>query len=332
MIKKTLFLIASLVTTSQYSQTIEKFSIDSGGASTSNGAIELVYTIGEVNVQESKVGDAELSEGFLGRHFTVLLDAKVYLQGPILNPASPGLMNDNLRASGYLPTTSPYSDGVSVDPLVFNAGGTSGSGLPEDDLVDWIFLEIRQGNDNSKLVRARSCLLQRDGDIVDLDGISPVVFNAAQTTYFIAVKHRNHLGAMSAVAVGLMEASPVSVDFKNNSFSTYGSNARTQLGSGDMALWSGDTDASNSVRFSGANNDANVIKDYVLTDPSNVFNSVTHISIGYLNIDVNMDGNGRFSGGSNDSNILKDNVLVHPSNTFNSVTYIIQGTIPPITN
>ena len=315
-----------------HAQTIEKFSIDNGGASVSTGGLEVVYTIGEVNIQERLGPGIEVSEGFISANTRVLLDAKVFLQGPSLSPVTPGLMDDDLRSSGYLPTTSPYPDARSAVASVFNAGGTSGSGLAQDDIVDWVYVEIRRGNDNSKLVRAQSCLVQRDGDIVDTDGVSSVVFNAAQTSYYIVVKHRNHLGAMSDVAIGLLEATPVSVDFTNNGFATFGSDAQVQLGSGDMALWTGDTDDSGTARFSGSNNDANVIKDYILADPGNGFNSVTYTSSGYLNIDVDMDGNGRFSGSNNDSNIIKDNVLAHPDNGFNSVTYVIQGTIPAITN
>lgn len=46
-------------------QTIEKFSIDNGGASTTNGNIQILYTIGEVNVQETVIGNVVLSEGFI---------------------------------------------------------------------------------------------------------------------------------------------------------------------------------------------------------------------------------------------------------------------------
>ena len=46
-------------------QSIEKFSIDSGGASYSAGGIEILYTIGEVNVQEVNVGGITVSEGFI---------------------------------------------------------------------------------------------------------------------------------------------------------------------------------------------------------------------------------------------------------------------------
>jgi hypothetical protein len=47
------------------SQSIEKYSIDSGGASALVGDVQVLYTIGEVNVQELTVGDIQLSEGFI---------------------------------------------------------------------------------------------------------------------------------------------------------------------------------------------------------------------------------------------------------------------------
>jgi hypothetical protein len=50
-------------------QTIEKFSIDSGGNSTSNGNIIVLYTLGEVNVQELNTGNILLSEGFISSDF-----------------------------------------------------------------------------------------------------------------------------------------------------------------------------------------------------------------------------------------------------------------------
>ena len=46
-------------------QTIEKFSIDNGGSSTSTGSIQILYTLGEVSVQEYSLGNLQVSEGFI---------------------------------------------------------------------------------------------------------------------------------------------------------------------------------------------------------------------------------------------------------------------------
>ena len=58
-------LILLLVPLFGISQSIEKFSIDSGGASKVVGDIEVLYTLGEVNVQELAVADIQVSEGFI---------------------------------------------------------------------------------------------------------------------------------------------------------------------------------------------------------------------------------------------------------------------------
>ncbi|PWI28849.1 hemagglutinin protein, partial [Flavobacteriaceae bacterium LYZ1037] len=304
-------------------QTIEKFSIDSGGASATAGGIEILYTIGEVNVQELSAGNIQVSEGFINGSMKIKIDPKVFLQGPLLNPVNAGLMNDNLRSSNYIPTTSPYADAATCDVSVFNVTGNNA-------IVDWVWVELRASYNNQKLVNGKSALLQRDGDVVGLDGVSDVIMNASPTNYYVVVKHRNHLGAMSAATIALNETTATSVDFTNNGFTTFGNHAQVILGSGDKALWTGNSNLANYIRFSGANNGSNAIKDYILADPANGFGSVTFSSTGYLNQDVNLNGAAKFSGSGNDSNIIKDNVLSHPSNGFGSPTYTIQATVPPV--
>ncbi|WP_158849464.1 T9SS type A sorting domain-containing protein [Algibacter sp. L1A34] len=58
-------ILSLLITYLGYSQSIEKYSIDSGGASTSADGIQMIYTIGEVNVQELSADNILLSEGFI---------------------------------------------------------------------------------------------------------------------------------------------------------------------------------------------------------------------------------------------------------------------------
>ncbi|MEM5565197.1 hemagglutinin protein [Psychroserpens sp. AS72] len=303
-------------------QSIEKFSIDSGGASASEGGIQILYTIGEVNVQELSTPSVSISEGFINADFRIIIDPIVFLQGPALVPTANGLMNDTLRESALLPTTSPYEDNATCNASVFNTIG-------DNAIVDWIWLELRAANDNQKLINARSALVQRDGDVVDFDGTSPVTMQAAPTNYFIVVKHRNHLGAMSSATINLNDNSTTTVDFTNSSFSTFGSNAQVLLNSGNTALWAGDANTDDTITFSGSNNDVNAIKDYILADPSNILNFITYVSAGYLNFDIDLNSATRFSGSPNDSNIIKDNILNHPGNLLNLPTFTINTTVPP---
>lgn len=77
-----------------YGQTIEKFSIGSGGDVTENGGINLVYTIGEAIINETNAGNINLSSGFINGPFNVTVaineDAPLFGTGILIypNPAS----------------------------------------------------------------------------------------------------------------------------------------------------------------------------------------------------------------------------------------------------
>lgn len=315
-----------------YGQSIEKFSIDSGGASVSAGGIEILYTIGEVAVAERSATGVSVSEGFINSSFRVSIDPKVFLQGPLLNPVTAGLMNDDLRAGDYLPTTSPYADSATVDDSVFNLGGTSGSGTANNDIVDWVWLELRDVNDNETIVRGISALLQRDGDIVGLDGVSTLLINTPPKSYYLVVKHRNHNAVMTLNAVGLFESSTTTVDFKDSNVSTYGTNSRVQLASNDMALWAGNVNGDDRIRYQGSSNDSNSIKDLVIGHPSNTNANNLFFYFAYDNADVNLDGRIRYQGSNNDTNLIKDIVITHPENGTNNNLFFFTGQLPENNN
>lgn len=72
-----------------------------------------------------------------------------------------------------------------------------------DAVVDWVLLELRAVGSPSTVAASRSALAQRDGDVVDTDGTSPVAFAIAPGDSHIAVLHRNHLGCMTSNPVAL---------------------------------------------------------------------------------------------------------------------------------
>lgn len=309
--------------THSYSQSIEKFSIDSGGDSTNSGSIQLLYTIGEVNVQESSVGNVTVSEGFINASLRIQVSPLVFLQGPILNPNTAGLMNDNLRTASYIPTISPYEDAASCDVSVFNVTGNNA-------IVDWVFIELRDVITNTTVLRSQSALIQRDGDIVAVDGVSELEFNVPPGNYHIAVKHRNHLGIMTSTPVTLSNAITI-IDFTNsNNQITFGTNAQTTFGmpSGRIGMWTGNVNGDAIVQYSGTNPDTPAILSKVLNDPANFLNFPTFTVIGYNVEDINMDGNTQYSGTMPDTPLILQNVLAHPGNFLNFSTYQIQEQLP----
>jgi len=302
-------------------QSIEKFSIDAGGASTTAGGIEILYTIGEVNLQELSTATVSLSEGFINASFKIKIDPIVFLQGPLLSPDNAGLMNDDLRSNNYIPTTSPYADNATVDASVFAVTGNNA-------IVDWVWIELRDANDNTKITASKSALLQRDGNVVALDGISTLLLSATPNNHYVVVKHRNHLGIMSANTIALSEATTTIVDFTSGAFSTFGANAQVQLATNTMALWAGNVNGDNTIQYSGTNPDVPSILSEVLNNAGNFLNFPTYIVNGYNIHDVNMDGKTQYAGTEPDTPFVLQNVLAHPGNFLNFSTYQIQEQLP----
>jgi len=184
-----------------------------------------------LNAQGATVDDLTLRK-------SITLALKAHLQG-CYDPAT-GLMRDDLRTNGLIPLTQPYTGvfpqvgpagGGTIAPAVLNVTGP-------DAIVDWVFVELRDPAAPSTVLNSRSALIQRDGDVVDVDGTSPVQFDMPNGAYHIALRHRNHLGVMTAAPV-MMTQRPLTLDLRSAATATYGVEARAGL-NGTMALWSGD--------------------------------------------------------------------------------------------
>ncbi|WP_420572841.1 hemagglutinin protein [Kordia sp.] len=313
-------IVLFLCTSIGFGQTVERSSLDSGGASSTASNLQLMYSIGESNIQEF-TGSFKVSEGFIAPSFKIKIDPIVFLQGPLFSQNTTGLMNDDLRSNNYIPTTSPYADNATVDTSVFTITGNNA-------IVDWVWIELRQENNNTKIVTAKSALLQRDGDVVALDGSSTLVLNAALGNYHVVIKHRNHLSVMSANPISLSKNSTTTVNFTDNSIASFGSNAQVELASTELALWAGNVNGDDIVQYSGTNPDVPSILSEVLNNSGNFLNFPTYIVQGYNIHDINMDGKTQYTGTEPDSPLILQNVLAHPGNFLNFSTYEIQEQLP----
>lgn len=169
------------------------------------------------------------------------LQPVVYLQGAY--EAGTGLMWDDLRTQHLLPLQEPYTvlgythvggGGESTQQAVLDISGANA-------IVDWVFLEVRDPSSYAIVKATRSALLQRDGDVVDVDGVSSVTFSGlAPGAYYVVVKHRNHLGVMSAAPAALSQSATI-VNFTGSPNATFGNaNGIGALGNGLFGLYSGD--------------------------------------------------------------------------------------------
>nr|MDQ6889426.1 hypothetical protein [Bacteroidota bacterium] len=198
---------------------------------------------------------------------------------------------------------------VAVGSVFSNQASTN------DNIVDWVFLELRNTkvSPGNTVLQTRSALVQRDGDIVDIDGVSPVTFNnVASTNYVIAVRHRNHLGLSTdpstyTPALGETKSTASLVDLTTvTGTQLFGSSsgAYTIASDGKNLLWAGNANFNSNVKFNGLGND----KDYILVNTlSN--NSGSTLNGVYLPADVNMNGNVKYNGLGNDKDYIFVTVL-----------------------
>ena len=166
------------------------------------------------------------------------LNIKIFLEGPY----SSGSMSAGIN--GSLPLHQPY------DSTPWNYNGLESVSSIPSGVVDWVLLELRTGITSSTLVSRRAAFIKTDGRVVDLDGTSPVGFNGvSQGSYYVVVRHRNHLPVMSSDAVSLNSNSPI-YDFTISSSKAYGIGALTDLGDGKWGMIAGDGDLNNVVNDS----------------------------------------------------------------------------------
>lgn len=237
-------------------------------------------------------------------------------------------MNDTLRTQNLLPTTEPYS----ALPRFSHVGGETVNGsvlavTGNNAIVDWVLVELRSSADPTQLLATRAALVQRDGDVVEVDGVSPVAFaNRNPGSYYVAVGQRNHLRVMTAAPVTVNTTSAL-LNFTAPGTATYGANAQAAVGS-VRALWTGDANGDNRVINAGPNNDRNAILTRVLTDPGNPQGNANYVVTGYAVTDLNLDGNTLAAGPNNDLNVLLNTIFSHPGNTSYSANYVVQEQAP----
>lgn len=194
----------------------------------------------------------------LRKRSDVLVAARAFLEGPY--DTTTDLMRTVLQEGGHIPTTSPYSE----DPRTVAA-------IPSG-IVDWTLLQLRPTPAGAPTL-SKSLFLREDGRLVDIDGSTlNIPLDVAGGAYYLVLKHRNHLGLMSADAQVLSDAMPGVFDFSTNLSNLYGGSA-VELESGVYGMFAGD-----------GNGDGQIFMD----DKNDVW-WVQFGRSGYWNGDANLD-------------------------------------------
>lgn len=214
---------------------------------------------------------------------------------------SNALMTDALRSAGLVPTQEPYTAmGFALDvvtalaPSLLNVTGASG-------VVDWVLVELRDGTTPTTVIERRAGLLLRNGKVVRPDnGSDTLFFCSTAGSYHIAVRHRNHLGSMTGVPRQLGSAS-TPLFFQEPGFVAWG--ADPQRGrNGVQLLWSGNSLNDAKVKYTGLENDRDIILNalggVVPTGTINIYHSG----------DINLDGVVKYTGPNNDRDLILQTV------------------------
>lgn len=216
----------------------------------------------------------------------IALNTKVFLSN-----VSGGTMDDYLRTlAGEFPLTDPYSAAPYSNSGLFTyvpaqtPATTTQMILDNNNVVDWVFVELRTGTSGSTTVTAsKSGLLKNDGIIINPDGTPFSFSGVAAGNYFIAIKHRNHCGFMTNGT--FVVPNPSLLNLTDNSVTLYQSlqNPLQQKPSGEWAMWSGDAVISGFVN----NGDVNAVRS--MSGQTNLYTSRDlNLSGSVTNADVNI--------------------------------------------
>lgn len=214
-----------------------------------------------------------------------------------------GSMSESLRSAGLLPSSEPYT--ALGYPQIAGGGGewcapALFSSAVGQRAVDWVRIELRSSANPATIVATRQAILDQMGVIRGFNGQTRLSFSVPPGNYYVAVRHRNHLGCMTASPVLLGIVLTSGVDFRSPSYVMWGSDARRVQGSAAL-LWPGDVNADGVIKYTGLNNDRDVVLNAIGgVIPTNVVLNVYDLR------DASMNGAITYTGGSSND---RDKIL-----------------------
>jgi hypothetical protein len=211
------------------------------------------------------------------------------------------VLNTYARSQPYnTPTFGNYSGTESVPQGFFRS-------TPADtDIVDWVLIETK--STAGSVLSRRAAFIREDGQIVDLDGVSPVaMYGQFGGACHIIIRHRNHLAIRTSLqqsfiseALGTNPSSILQYDFTSAQSKAYqnaaiiNNAAMKDFGGGKFGLWAGNSNGNNTIRASGI---APTLNDFLyLVNIVLGGNVAIIIPSAYNSADINMDGIIRASG------------------------------------
>ncbi len=258
----------------------------------------------------------------LGLREYSLISARAILSGAY--ETANQLMRDDLYQQNLLPATDPYAASWDLVPVNLEPANLALAG--PNAPVDWVLLELCAADDSATVVHRQAFLLQRDGDLMDARGDTNLLIAYPAGSYYLSIRHRNHLGVMTAAPYAL-SVDPTVYDFRI--LATFGSFAQKEVGLGLKGLWAGDANGDGKIIFQGTGNDLGPIFLEVLNASGNTSYIRNFVVMGYQETDTNLDGQVIFQGIGSDLNAIFLNVLSHPQNQTSYIrNFVVQQQTP----
>lgn len=190
---------------------------------------------------------------------------KALLEGAYNNN---GMMTTTLNDNQQLPDDQPYY------AAPWHHTETECVGSFPATMTDWVLVELRDATDATLVVERKAAILLSNGNIIDPknDG---VLFNRAVDgqSYYIVVRHRNHLAVMSSVPVPLPNMNHY--NFTAGTNMAFGADQMVEVETGVFALYAGDFNSDGLL----------TVSDF------NFYDSQTAVLNDYNDADANLDRN-----------------------------------------
>jgi hypothetical protein len=213
------------------------------------------------------------------------VNTKIFLQGAYI---SNGQMSTTLRSLSLIPLTQPYSG----TPWWY--GGTESVTSIPPNVTDWVLVELRTGTPLSSRVSIKAGFIKNTGEIVDVNGTSPLSFSTVfPGNYYIVIWHRNHLVVMSKLPQYLNPTS-ILYDFTTGLIKYYGGNLSYPAAAGlgtVFGMWGGNA----------YNKDKTVKRMNFMSDYNEIGTTLSNV---YDRRDINMNGQVTIYGSGSDISFL----------------------------
>lgn len=188
-----------------------------------------------------------------GELITISLHIVVFLEGPYSNVDNK--MTDFIRTQFTFPLSEPYTSlgeihdvpsQETTSPAILSVAGNNA-------IVDWVFIQIRDGENPTEVLETRAALLQVDGDVVSAhDGESPLNFTTDFSSYnsvVVAIKHRAHFGVRTLDPIPLdhINGTNIELDFFDQNLNIFGGEVAMKNIAGIRVMIAGDANRDGAI-------------------------------------------------------------------------------------